>query len=649
MSHYSGYSSASRMELAKKDKEMAKKDQEMLAMATQMSNMQAILEANGLVPAQVPVSAQPASVDQTANLSVSGRSWSQIQTPIQAQGISLTPSRKRHSSQQLERVAKVAGGANRNRFEILTQADSYPDRSMRPGSVVSIPGGSIPVLTYASKLSGVKNVNGSVSQLASSSSGASDINQSQDQIGAKANSTRSDSAVVHEVGQNHRLVEGLFDVQNKGGMRQEIEIALEKLNGEPFRGTITPLEAKYGIYAECLGFPDFGNFEGYRFGHKGVPVITLILKSAINVDELLPVQYFDYHRKSSRQGRSHTDIISCKIRGLRDHSGSGPHHTPHGVNPGQQDDGTRTVRIEGCEYRVPKEALMKFLSCYGEVTSDILEVVFNDGNAQDGIRIGTYSVNVKLNRELPQLAPIMGKRVKFYYRGIQKLCPKCFGSHQIKTCRSQKVQWLCYVENFIARESGIPSECYGRWLEIISNEKSPLRRNHSNRPSLPEQSDLFHLTSKVTVDRSGGRKATPPSPTMSQVQDTETWIKNLPKSKTPTQSSKAPNTDPDQRMDDGRQESSQANNVTVESNGPREKDFHLPTSQEEHKFMVEKLVSAGTLPSEAEQIINNRRTAFNKATREFKKLQPARQTKQYQKKVTKSNKAAGPTNSEYAA
>ena len=104
---------------------------------------------------------------------------------------------------------------------------------------------------------------------------------------------------MHEVGQNHRLVEGLFDIQNKGGMRQEIEIALEKLNGEPFRGTISPLEAKYGIYAECLGFPDFGNFEGFRFGHKGVPVITLILKSAINVDELLPVQYFDYHRKSS--------------------------------------------------------------------------------------------------------------------------------------------------------------------------------------------------------------------------------------------------------------------------------------------------------------------------------------------------------------
>ena len=40
-------------------------------------------------------------------------------------------------SQQLERAAKVTGGAIKNRFEILAQAESYPDRAMRPGSVVS--------------------------------------------------------------------------------------------------------------------------------------------------------------------------------------------------------------------------------------------------------------------------------------------------------------------------------------------------------------------------------------------------------------------------------------------------------------------------------------------------------------------------------
>jgi hypothetical protein len=243
------------------------------------------------------------------------------------------------------------------------------------------------------------------------------------------------------------LVEGLFDVQNNGGMRQEIEIALESLNGEPFRGTITPLEAKYGIYSKCLGFPDFQNFEGFRFGHKGVSVITLILQSAINVDELLPIQYFGYLRKSSRQGRSHTDVISCKIRGLRANPGprANVNRNDQGTTNTQQDDGTRTVSIEGCEYRVPKEVLVSFLSCYGVITSDILEVVYKDGDTHDNIRMGSYSVKVRLNRDLPQLAPIMGKRVKFYYKGIQKLCPKCFGSHHIKNCHSKKnpVAHLC--------------------------------------------------------------------------------------------------------------------------------------------------------------------------------------------------------------
>jgi hypothetical protein len=96
-------------------------------------------------------------------------------------------------------------------------------------------------------------------------------------------------------------------------MRQEIEIALENLNNEPFKRTITPFEAKYGIYSQCLDFPDFENFEGCRFGYKDLFVISLILKSAINVDELLPIQYFKYYRKLSRQGMSHTDTISCKM------------------------------------------------------------------------------------------------------------------------------------------------------------------------------------------------------------------------------------------------------------------------------------------------------------------------------------------------
>jgi hypothetical protein len=51
-----------------------------------------------------------------------------------------------------------------------------------------------------------------------------------------------------------------------------------------------------------------------------------------------------------------------------------------------------------------------------------------------------------------------------------------------------------------------------------------------------------------------------------------------------------------------------------------EKDFYLPTNSKEHKTMVEKMEKAGTLQNEAEQIIVNGRTSFNKAIREHIKL-----------------------------
>ena len=75
-------------------------------------------------------------------------------------------------------------------------------------------------------------------------------------------------------------------------MRQEIEIGFEKMNGAPFRGSITRQEAKNLIFKQCLGFEDFSNFDGARPGYKGMPIMVFKLKTAINVDELLSRQYF---------------------------------------------------------------------------------------------------------------------------------------------------------------------------------------------------------------------------------------------------------------------------------------------------------------------------------------------------------------------
>jgi hypothetical protein len=70
------------------------------------------------------------------------------------------------------------------------------------------------------------------------------------------------------------------------------------------------VEAKYGMYGQCLGFGNFDNFEGVRIGYKGGPVIVFKLRSAINVEELLPIQYFDFSIKYKRQGQPHKDVIS---------------------------------------------------------------------------------------------------------------------------------------------------------------------------------------------------------------------------------------------------------------------------------------------------------------------------------------------------
>ena len=81
-------------------------------------------------------------------------------------------------------------------------------------------------------------------------------------------------------------------------MRQEVEIALLTLNGNKFVGTITPQEAKFSIYRDILGFQDFANFDGVRLAFRGVPVIVFELKNAINVDEMIELQHFEFNRKS---------------------------------------------------------------------------------------------------------------------------------------------------------------------------------------------------------------------------------------------------------------------------------------------------------------------------------------------------------------
>ena len=105
-------------------------------------------------------------------------------------------------------------------------------------------------------------------------------------------------------------------------------------------------EAKHGIFRDCLGFKDFKNFDGVRFAYKGVRIVAFKLKEAINVDDLIPIQHFDYKRKIRRNNSVKDQIIKCKIKGLRSEATKQYIERKSKENQ-DQGDGSTLVKITG--------------------------------------------------------------------------------------------------------------------------------------------------------------------------------------------------------------------------------------------------------------------------------------------------------------
>jgi len=102
-----------------------------------------------------------------------------------------------------------------------------------------------------------------------------------------------------------------------------------------------------------------------------------------------------------------------------------------------------------------------------EISEDTHEGSDDSGDDLPPVGNGIYSVQMKLTRDMPQLIPMHGKRIRLYYRGIIKRCTNCFGTHQRKNCKEEKVPWIKYVEHFISKYPEIPKESYGRWANMI--------------------------------------------------------------------------------------------------------------------------------------------------------------------------------------
>jgi hypothetical protein len=106
------------------------------------------------------------------------------------------------------------------------------------------------------------------------------------------------------------------------------------------------------------------------------------------------------------------------------------------------------------------------------------------------------------------LIPMHGKRIRLYYRGIIKRCTNCFGAHQRKNCKEEKVPWIKYVEQFITNFPEIPKESYGRWANMIDGMSPTIEGNKTIVPEQERESTSMGVNSQQpTSGTSSGIKS----------------------------------------------------------------------------------------------------------------------------------------------
>ena len=274
--------------------------------------------------------------------------------------------------------------------------------------------------------------------------------------------------------------------QQDGPLRDEITIEVNKMDGKDFTGTITPTEARITIFEDVLGFTQ-ADLAGITLGYNRGRTVTFKLRQQFDIDDLYEWEYFNFERSVGRDVSS----ISCRIRGVRDPS-TRMDRQPRIARPNQAqaaaqiDDGTRIVKIIGCEYKLSESEILDWLVQFGEVISDITEEIFDNPDVQGHADMppvgnGTYIVTMKLKKDMPNWVPMYGRKVSFVYRGIQKQCSSCFGPHIKKFCKNERMSLAEYAERFRVKNPTIPEHLYGS-LAKIENLAPKVTSNSSDQP-----------------------------------------------------------------------------------------------------------------------------------------------------------------------
>ena len=281
-------------------------------------------------------------------------------------------------------------------------------------------------------------------------------------MAAQGSSTNQDVRNVRA--ESGRVLERIFKTAPPDGpLRDNIVIEIRQVNGVPFKGSLHYKEAKYGIFENCLK-QDPSLIHGLSFAFSDYPIIKYKLKRQIDIDTRRPMEFFEFKRTYKVNGMERTDTLQCKIKGIRSNYDNQSEEQ-------DSDPEVRWVKIEWCDYGVEEHEILAWLEQFGEVIGHLTEDTYPDSDSDgDPTGNGTYTVKMKLHSPIPQLLPMWGKRIRIYYRGVQKLCPRCFGNHPRKHCNSEKQRWIDYVLEFMEHYQTIPNEIYGRWYKVINDE-----------------------------------------------------------------------------------------------------------------------------------------------------------------------------------
>jgi hypothetical protein len=167
-----------------------------------------------------------------------------------------------------------------------------------------------------------------------------------------------------------------------------------------------------------------------------------------------------------------------------------------------------------------------------------------------------------------------GRRIKIYYRNINKLCTSCFGLHNRRDCKEKKVRWIDYVSDLVDSNPQINRELYGKWIMILERETKQKQIDYSHFASKQIEETQAESTSTTADAINGAADATN--------QQTQKDLHTPPCHAKPTL-----------------------------------EDYNFPSCEDDWNDVVNKLMDMGLTSKEANASLEKRKKQFNAALKEF--------------------------------